>query len=118
MPLDLDEQDLVAERGAIIAEIMMLAYWVNSTTEYCVFAEFSGHVDHFRVEIARSKDAYYDKIASTEFYTRYSGDESWKITPMDHLRAKRDHLKHILDHCEIDVAGMDAVQRTTETYNF
>ena len=93
MPYDTEDQDAIAERGAIIAEIMLLSYWVNCSTEYCVFADFSGHVDLFSIEIAESKDRYNERIASTSFYTNYSGEPLRKITPLDSLLAKRDHLK-------------------------
>ena len=118
MALDIEQQDQIAERGALIAEIMFLAYWVNSATGYCVFASFSGHVDTFEIEIAESKDAYHEKIASTEFYTRYAGEQPWKIIPIDALRAKRDHLNAILETGEIDPSGMDVIRHVVETYEF
>lgn len=116
--LDINEQDACAEYAALIAEVMFLSYWVNTTTEYCVFADFSGHVDSFSIEIAKSKNDYLNKIASTAFYTKYAGEQTWKITSPDLLRAKIDHLKHILETEEIDVSGMEVVREVVETYEF
>jgi hypothetical protein len=117
--LDIDQQEQIAERGALIAEIMFLAYMVNSHTTYCVFADFSGHVDMMSIQIARSKDRYNDEIASTEFGTKYADKKQpWKVTPLGALKTKRDHLKHILDEGEINLEGMQAVRETVVTYDF
>lgn len=117
--LDFDQREQIAERGALIAEIMFLGYMVNSHTTYCVFVDFSGHVDSMSVEIAKSKNLFNEKIASTDFYTKYADDEHpWKVTTLDVLKAKRDHLKYILEEGEIDLGGMQAVHETVVTYDF
>lgn len=118
MSFDIDAQDKIAERGALIAEIMLLSYWVNSATEYCVFAEFSGHVDSFSVKIAPTKERYNEEVASTDFYTRHAGDQPHKIVEVDWLKGKRDHLKSLLDGCEIEDLGMDEVTTFVTTYEF
>ena len=86
----------------LILEIMFLAYAVHEQTEYCVFINFSGHVDSLEIQICPSKDEYQTKIASTHFYTKkyHNEDNGW-------LKSKRDHLLQILKDGEIDVSGMD-----------
>ena len=112
------DYDEINERSSLIAEIMLLSYLVNSETDFCVFAEFSGHVDSFVVRIMKSKSLYNDEIAATEFYTKYSGDQPWKITSLDILKAKRDHLKYILDNNNIAWHDMEPIRKIITTYQF
>lgn len=116
--MDVDEQERIAAKGAIIAEIMLLAYWVNSATDYCVFVDYYGHVDSFMVKIAKSKERYNEELASTEFYTRHTDEDTRKFVPIDWLKVKRDHLKSLLDGCEIEDLGMDEVSTIVTTYEF
>lgn len=116
--MNTDEQDKKSEYLKLMAEIAYLSIAVNEFTDFCVFFEFSGHVQHVRIEIAESKTAYQNKLASTEFYSAYQSKHTWKMVENGHLLAKRDHLKSILDDHEIPYAEMDRVQEIITTYEF
>lgn len=94
-----------------MAEIGYLAYVVNAETEYCVFFEYSGHVDLIRIQICESKERYNTEVASTEHYSSDGGKEAWLI-------AKIKHLKHILETGEIDFERMKRTVREVSSYQF
>lgn len=56
-----------------VSELLVLANRVHRETDYCVFIDFSGHVDGLRISVAESKKHYGVKIHSWNFYT----DESY-----------------------------------------
>lgn len=102
------------ERDLLVLELMALAYAVDRQTPYAVFIEYSGHVEGMDVKIVKSKDNWQSEIASTEFYVtgKYQPDGTgW-------LKAKRDHLKSILETHEVDVSAMDEVVERVVTHAF
>lgn len=101
--------DTNEERDLLVLEVMALAYAVDRLTEFAVFIDYSGHVGSCRVEIARSKCLYQERLASTEFYVsgRYQEDGlGW-------LKAKRDHLRSIAETHDIDTSAMEVLAATT-----
>lgn len=101
----------------LIITIMHLAYLVHSRTNYCVFINFSGHVNNLEVSIRKSRAEWQTKVLKTEFYTEYirlsrSGD------PLALLNAKIAILKRILDEGNIPYEECDVEQIYSEQYSF
>ena len=117
--MDIEEQEKRAEYLKLMAEISYLAVAVNEFTPYCVFLDFSGHVGSMSIEIAKSKEQYNERIASTEFYSKYHDAKSpRKVVENSFLMGKRDHLKSIMEEGEIPCEAMTAVQEIVTTYEF
>ena len=55
------------ERVKELNELMSLALRVNTETDYCVFADISGHVNWIEFRIRRSKENYESEIKSFTF---------------------------------------------------
>lgn len=100
-----------AKRAKQMAEIAYLSYLVNAETNYCVFFEYSGHVDLVRVQICQSKDRYNEEIASSDHY-RSDGDK------IDWLASKIAHLKHILETGNVDYGRMNRTVSQVLQYEF
>ncbi len=98
-------------RAKLMAEIGYLAYVVNAETDYCVFFEYSGHVDLIRLEICRSKDRYTETVASSEHYSSDDGKEAW-------IKSKIRHLKHILETGGVDYSRMKRAVYEVASYEF
>lgn len=103
------------ERDKLILEIMALSYAVDQRTDYCVFCNFSGHVQMLSVSVRESRDRWQNEIASTEFYLngKFEPDDDLKW-----LKSKRDHLRHILDTNEVDTDAMEQVVVKSVEYAF
>lgn len=82
-------------------EIMNLAFLVDQETPYCVFIDWSGHVENLEISIRESKDRYTVKVAEMEFYTWWSKRNKNKGVGYDALKAKKEVLESILEHHEI-----------------
>jgi hypothetical protein len=55
--------------AAKVQELIGLAMKVQETTEYCVFIQFSGHVNNLEIDISKSKKNYKDRVIESEFRT-------------------------------------------------
>lgn len=98
-------------RAKLMAEIGYLAYAVNAETDYCVFFEYSGHVDLIRIQICRSKERYSDELASSDHYSSDGSKEAW-------LKSKINHLKHILETGQIDYSRMKRAVYEVASHEF
>ena len=106
------------KRALLIAEAMFLAYMINKETDWCVFLDYSGHVDSISIEIARSKEDYLTRIAGTEFYAiELEKNVGLERDPDAFLRAKVAQLKSLLEgHDPEDIAiGVESI--VTHYYN-
>lgn len=104
MELTPEQQD---ERDKIILEVMGLGYLINRTTDYCVFVDYSGHVDNMRIEICESKSRYNDQVAFSNFKCGYLETLTETMQdPNGWLKMKRDMLKEIAAKGEVDTSGM------------
>jgi len=103
------------ERDELILEIMALAYAVDQRTDYCVFCEFSGHVEMLSISVRESRARWQNEIAGTEFYVngKFEPDDNLKW-----LKSKRDHLRHILDTNDVDTGAMEQVVVQSVEYAF
>lgn len=105
------------ERQLLIMEIMSLAFAVHESTEYCVFIDFSGHVNSLEISIRESVERYQNKVCDTEVYSVYK--EYYDIGEADaHLKAVRDILKKILKDGEVPYGEMERQIEEVVTYIF
>lgn len=109
------------KRIKLILEIFTLAYLVQSQTQFCVFIEYSGHVDSFYIDIRESKENWNQRVCATEFETMFQNrfqsgnkernEEEW-------LKCKRDILKSILENHEIPYSEMTTHTETVYRHTF
>ena len=86
----------------LACEIFALALLVNEETDYCVFVDFSGHVDSIEVRFAESKQNYNKKIFGTDVKTNFlKRYEKNKKDNLAYLKSQRDVMKRVLDEGEI-----------------
>ena len=97
-------------------EIMNLAYIVDQETEYCVFINFSGHVQGLEVEIRESKSNWSTKVAEMDFYAFWN--EKYKDIPYDDLKAKKLVLESILENHDIPYDMCVRIAETTYKHTF
>lgn len=102
------------EKVLLVLEIMALAYAVDRRTDYAVFIDYSGHVEHLDVRIVRSKADWRDELATTEFNV----NGKYQLDGLGWLKVKRDQMKAILDEGEVDTSDMEAIATTTYEYAF
>lgn len=99
------------ERAKLMAKLAYLSYVVNAETEYCVFLDYSGHVDHISIRICASKESYGNELASAEYWRADGEVNSW-------LKSKIKHLENILTTGDIDYSGMNRVVSHVYHYEF
>jgi len=107
------------ERVKLIMEIFALAYLVHDQTDYCVFINFSGHVDSFEIDIRESAENYQNKVCETQFKDRFL--KLYHKDKEDHLnwlKSTRDVLKTILEDGEIPYHEMTEEIEQTISYIF
>ena len=109
-------QEQKDEWNALVLEIMMLGFAVDRHTPYCVFVDYSGHVESLSIEIRESAKNYTKEISTSEMYIEgkfiYDGD------PLAHYKRKRDILKQILEDGKVDLSAFEEVRRTVIDYAF
>ena len=99
-----------------IMEIMNLAFLVHQETEYCVFIDWSGHVNQLSISIRESIENYETHVADMKFYTWWQSNH--KGVPYDELKAKEEVLKSILDTHHIPYDMCVKIAETTCSYSF
>jgi len=107
------------ERIKLILEIFTLGYLIQDQTDYCVFMDFSGHVDSFSIDIRKSKKNYQIKVCETELQDRFL--ELYYKDKNDHLnylKSRRDVLKSILENHEIPYEEMTEHIEQIRSYSF
>lgn len=103
------------EWNLLVLEIMMLGFAIDRHTPYCVFVDYSGHVENLRVEIRKSKEQYTVDVVLTEMYIEgeyATGD------PLAYYKKKRDILKGILEAGEVDTSAFEEIRSTVIDYAF
>lgn len=117
--MDKDSVEYKAEFAALFAELSWLAVQVNQHTPLCVFIEFMGHVGWCRIEIAESKEKYYNKLILSEFNVDGSMYSN-KLPSLADMEKKIAFMKHALEMHEIpyDNAICKRVQVWEENWSF
>jgi hypothetical protein len=106
------------EQDKLIIEIMQLGYLVQRYTKYCVFIDFSGHIDKLEINIRESKENWRTKVLDTEFYTEYEKLYKHEKDPFAFLKAKRNILARIIREEEIPYEDCDVEQHVVNEYSF
>lgn len=105
------------ERERLIMEIMCLAFRFHQESGYCVFIDFSGHVDQLSISIRESQSNYQTNVADSSFYTvPFRHEESQD--PNSWLKYKRNVLLVILEQGEIDTSMCEEVVTQIINYEF
>lgn len=84
-------------------ELVYLAKLVEDNTDYCVFINYSGHVDRLEIEICESKLEYQKRVTEAAIKTNYRFDKK-------QFGEIKKMLTGILDYGEIDY-DMHKLQR-------
>ena len=93
----------VVERERLVVRLMHLAYMVHENTDYCVFINFSGHIDRIEISIRESMKNWQTKVLEAEIQNKFN--EIYSETKDAHLaalRAKVAVLEQILKDGEVD----------------
>jgi hypothetical protein len=96
----------------LLTDINMLTMAINYKTDYCVFTRFSGHVDHFEIDIRKSKKLYNSDVCACEIDLR-NGEYTIK-----RLNEAKEMLKEILESGEVDLSNMDYEVEEIRHYKF
>ena len=101
----------------LVITIMQLAYLVQTRTPYCVFINFSGHVNSLDIRICKSKGEWQIELLRSETTTEAirlmrQGD------PNASLNAKIKILKGILDTLEIPYEECEVEEIYSQEYSF
>lgn len=105
------------ERDKLILKIMHLAYLVHVETDYCVFIDFSGHVDSLQISIRESVAAWEVDVLETEFDTAFQ-DTCESGEHHVYLKAKIQILEQILAGQEIAYENLDYEEMYSKKYYF
>lgn len=107
----------MTEKQQLILKIMHLAYLVHEMTEFCVFIDFSGHINRLDVRIRESKENWQNEVMEasiTESYMKH--EKAGEILP--YLTAKAEVLEHILQEQEIPFEELDYEEEYVRYYTF
>lgn len=103
------------EEQILVVEILTLSFAVHCKTKYCVFIDFSGHVDSLEIHITPSQTDYNTRLLETECYTAYKKIDIEKKLPLEShipwLEAKRDILLRVLEEESVNVEGVKKISR-------
>jgi hypothetical protein len=97
------------EQEKLIAEITFLAMMVQSKTDYCVFVDFSGHVNQIVIDIRESKQNYQERICRAQTYL----NREYSIKRLHEIK---DQLVEILETNKVDVSHMN--YQIEEVYHY
>lgn len=107
----------MTKKQQLILKIMHLAYLVHETTKFCVFIEFSGHVNGLYVRIRESKKNWQVEVLGTEITESYMKHEK-AGEALAYLTAKVEVLEHILREQEIPYEELDYEEEYVRHYTF
>ena len=99
------------EKIKLMQEVIFLAMQVQEQTDYCVFINFSGHVNCIEIEICKSKKDYEKNVAKS--YIRLN--DEWSIERLKEVKAT---LLEILESKEVDTTEMDYEVEEIRHYQF
>lgn len=105
------------ERQRLIVEVMTLAFAVHENTDYCIFIDFSGHVNSFSISIRESKERWQNKVCETELAT-VIGEYQSAGDVDSYLKAAKDVLTQILKDGEIPYEMLTRHVDTVYHYTF
>lgn len=112
------DKDYRMQCAQLIGEISSLAFMVNTFTNYCIFIDFSGHVDWFSISVSEGKERY--KNRSTEdrvlLDSEKWGKEDERRT-IQNLIDLKSQFRKILLKKEIKYGGLRYTVREERDYH-
>lgn len=99
------------EKQKLIAEIIQLAMAINYQTDYCVFVDFSGHVNWLDIKIAESKENYNKQVCTSHIVLK-------RDNAIERLTAAKSKLIEILETQDIETSDMDYEIKEIRHYIF
>lgn len=107
------------ERTKLIIKIMHLAYLVHVKTSYCVFIDFSGHIDTLQLSIRESTERWQNRVLDTEFYASYKALRDDEVgAGLADLQSKVAVLERILTEQEVPYCDLDYEEEYVRLYTF
>ena len=106
----------MTERDRLVLKLMHLAYLVHTLTDYCVFINFSGHVEHLDISVRKSKENWQTQLFFSEIvlaYHKYCVEDGPTTAE---LRAKIEILERIIQEGEIPFEDMDYEEEYVRHY--
>lgn len=105
------------EKIKLVLEIMSLAILVDQQTDYCVFVDYSGHIESLDIDVSESKENWRNKICKAGIRAAFSnyvdkGEEN------AYLKSRRDVLREILETHEIPYHEMTEHVEEIRKYEF
>ena len=111
-------KQLTEQEQRLFFEIFAMGVLVNQQTEYCVFMDFSGHVEDFNIRFAKSKEMYHEEVFQEEinlkFLEYYEKDNEDKCA---WFKTMRDILKQVLEDHELPYEHLTQHIEQTITYS-
>ncbi len=104
-------------RDDLVIRAMALAHMVNQYTSYCVFINYSGHVQSIDITIGQSKKNYLEYVLQTEFYTAYK-EHAGRGNSEAELQAKIEILTRILRENDIPFDDCQYTEELVREYTF
>lgn len=106
------------EYHRLYVELAYLSMLVNLHTDYCVFFDYSGHVWNVSIRIRRSKKAYNEEVADSEFRVMKDPSQSYGWYGIGHMRKKRDIMREILETNDVPIGLLDREVIEVYAYSF
>lgn len=95
-----------------LTELMYLAMLVHEHTDYCVFIDYSGHIDKLGIQIRKSQEEYNVRIADAGMYAK------GELFTTKRYEDVKKVLTDILDNGEIDYDLCEVEEIITHEYHF
>lgn len=115
-------EEEIKEWYLLLGEIVILATKVNHWTPFCVFIDYSGHVNTVRISIRRSKKNYNEDVVDSEFEVNNKHPYEWpsRTVSLQELRKKKAFMVEILAKNDIpyESAKSELHTYTEELWSF
>ncbi len=99
----------------LIGEITALAFMVNTFTTYCVFMDYAGHVELFKVQITADSSHYTDVVTQDE--VRIDAEKWDEESTIQQLINLKSQLRKILLEKKIKYDGLRYTVREERDYH-
>ena len=109
------------EETRLVIRVLYLAYLVQRLTKFCVFIQFSGHVNQLEIDVRESKEHWQQEALRSEFQAAYDAQRSSLELMSIHLadlKSKVDVLERILTEQAIPFDDLESETETIEHFYF
>ena len=108
------------EYVALFGKLASLSLVVNLYTDYCVFFNYSGHVNGVDLHITPTKNDYNNRIARSEFHAKWPelGRDVYGDDRLSDMKERVAIMERILSDAKIPTDMMSEVENITITHEF